>query len=343
MSGSSLKLLDRYKPNGVTDKVLVAQTFGDGKMHLNLSSKPQGVCVEDTVLRFQKFLDYTLNISEETIEEILGNINKIKYNNFIIEFENRDVISKLIGREGVRIKYITLFLTVKYSGVIISSLPRDSNENRFLVTSNEENQVMIVNELNEILRNYGDLEDSDFIDILDSNINLLLGNSCMDIDRMSTPPPPSFNDDFWSLHATPERPIRSVSYKKDKGSIRDYFIRKSPSVFGEVIKKDYGVKKMVEECKRTGILRESPIPLPTSFSWFTNGHFEPIIRSLSPKNFLNCDWSSHGTSQESDLSDCQQGEETSCSQCTVDFQDGRFFSKSPDDLYGGSLEDFMEE
>ena len=61
------------------------------------------------------------------------------------------------------------------------------------------------------------------------------------------------------------------------------------------------------------------------------------------KNYLNCDWSSHGTSQESDLSDCQQGEETSCSQCTVDFQDGRFFSKSPENLYGGSLEDFMEE
>ena len=40
---------------------------------------------------------------------------------------------------------------------------------------------------------------------------------------------------------------------------------------------------MVEECKKTGILRESPIELPTSFSWFTNGHFEPIIRSLSPK------------------------------------------------------------
>tara|TARA_B100000900_G_C20573580_1_gene714361 strand:+ start:1058 stop:2080 length:1023 start_codon:yes stop_codon:yes gene_type:complete len=340
MSGSSLKLLDRFKPNGITDKVLVAQTLGDGKIHLNLSSKPQGVCVEDTVSRFKKFLYDTLSNTDETIKEILENINNIKYNNFIIEFENRDVISKLIGKEGVRIKYITLFLTIKYQGVIISSLPRDSNENRFLVTANEENQIMIVNELNGILFNYGDLEDGDFIDILDSNINLLLGNSCMDIDRMSTPPPCSFNDDFLSLHATPERPIRSVSYKKDKGNIRDYFIRKSPSVFGEVIKKDYGVNKMVEECKKNGILRHSPIPLPTSFSWFTNGHFEPIIRSLSPKNYLNCDWSSHGTSQESDY---QQGEETSCSQCTVDFQDGRFFSKSPDNLFGGSLEDYMEE
>ena len=340
MSSSSLKLLDRFKPNGVIDKVLVAQTFGDGKMHLNLSSKPQGVCVEDTISRFKKFLDDTLNINFETKIEILENINNIKYNNFIIEFENRDVISKLIGREGVRIKYITLFLTIKYAGVIISSLPKDSNENRFLVTANEENQVVIVNELNDILTTYGDLEDSDFINTFDSNISTLLDYSSMDIDRISTPPPCSFSDDFLSLHVTPERPIRSVSYKKDKGNIRDYFIRKSPSVFGEVIKKDYGVKKIVEECKKTGILRESPIQLPSSFSWFTNGHFEPIIRSLSPKNYLNCDWSSHGTSQESD---CQQGEETSCSQCTVDFQDGRFFSKSPEHLYGGSLEDFMEE
>ena len=170
-----------------------------------------------------------------------------------------------------------------------------------------------------------------------------MDNSCMEIDRISTPPPCSFSDDYLSLHSTPEKPIRRVVYSKDKGNIRDYFIRKSPSVFGEVIKKDYGVKKIVEECQKNGILRESPIPLPNSFSWFTNGHFEPIIRSLSPKNYINCDWSSHGTSQESDLSDCQQGEETSCSQCTVEFQNGSFFSKSPDNLYGGSLEDFMEE
>ena len=77
MSSCSLKLLDRFKPNGVIDKVLVAQTFGDGKMHLNLSSKPQGVCVEDTISRFKKFLDDTLTLDKNHLYEMCDELEKL--------------------------------------------------------------------------------------------------------------------------------------------------------------------------------------------------------------------------------------------------------------------------
>ena len=131
---------------------------------------------DKTQLPLQKMVGKTIAwMKEMAVKEELKKIvtdTTVNYTVSIIDFEDTNTIRRFIGKKGLRVNLITVYLSLKYGGVIICSLAQNSSENTVLIAFNnqttEEYKLYIINDICDILKKinntYEYIHDSDDID-----------------------------------------------------------------------------------------------------------------------------------------------------------------------------------
>jgi len=146
----------------------------------------------------------------------------------IIDFEDDDTIRKFIGKKGLRVNLISVYLSLKYNGVIICTLSQGSSENTVLIAINKQSEEYtmdnVINSICDILKeieNIYEHEDDDVEAIKMCSINqkirmYLINNIYIEISNNSPLPAcrtPPIDEHALSNYPTPERGTWGESFK----------------------------------------------------------------------------------------------------------------------------------
>ena len=115
----------------------------------------------------------------------------------IIHFDEAETIRRFIGRKGIRVNLISIYLSLKYDGVIICSLPQHSSENTLLLAINEQNkqqEMSILNSICEILLGIDKIYEQGIEDV-DEDVKAYLNTQISIEVRNKSPDPLNYGSD----------------------------------------------------------------------------------------------------------------------------------------------------
>lgn len=190
-----------------------AEFFRDGSYNMKISwmpvtignspfwyvgKKASGVSILNTSKNLDGF------ISKEDFDTEIFNERKMSVikspSNYIFEFQSVEEISKIIGVNGLNAMLLSYYLTIKYNGVIITSLPYKDRENKLLVSILKDGDYIdeVIKEVQIIL-----LSTTNITQYLYSCINKAQ-NVCEEYN-LATPNTMDIDDDMCSFHCTPQK------------------------------------------------------------------------------------------------------------------------------------------
>ena len=171
-------------------------TIGNSPFYY-LGNKASGVSILNTSKNLDGFT------SKEEFDTEIFNDRKnsvIKHpSNYIFEFQSVEEISKIIGVNGLNAMLLSYYLTIKYNGVIITSLPYKDRENKLLVSILKDGDYIdeVIKEVQIIL-----LSTTNITQYLYSCINKVQ-NVCEEYNSVT--PMNVELDDLCSFHCTPQK------------------------------------------------------------------------------------------------------------------------------------------